>query len=233
MLDMASTSALAPGPADLSRKLAVSALCASFFGVCITTYVMFVPGHPYLTQVLASAIKVPIILLLSYSVSTAIFVVIAHFILRALSPTSILSLTSDCLIVTATTLGGLGPLLALIASRGNYSVLIYSAYSAFALSGVAGCVEFYRRVRSVHRRCRRRTLLLASAVWLCLFGALECQIGWSLRPIVGWTGQNFTWFRHDDAKIWNQMVCEGRNLEHGGVSFPAAGQQNDATKGPC
>jgi hypothetical protein len=44
------------------KRAAIIVTCAVFFGASLTTYVMFVPGHPYMMQVVASCIKVPALL---------------------------------------------------------------------------------------------------------------------------------------------------------------------------
>lgn len=220
-------------PAGTPQKLVIALLCAALFGVCVTAYVIFVPGHPYLMQVIASAIKVPIIIILSYSIAAALMITIAKVPFGSISTAQLLDAATECLIVAGISLGMFGPIIALIASMGNYSILIYSSYAAFALSGVAGSLGFYRRLRLNSPLRTRPTLIFVSCIWMIIFGVLECQIGWTMRPIVGWTGQHFTWFRHEHVQIWNQAYCEARNLQRGGVSFPTQGQQNDNKKWPC
>jgi hypothetical protein len=217
----------------LSTRIIVPLLCASFFGICLTAYVILTPGHPYAMQILASAIKVPVVLLTSCVMSTIALWCIVRILLRELSAADILPSAIQCLFVNGMTIGALGPLLAAIASQGNYSATIFAAYGAFAFGGAAGCVGFYRKLGATHYKSRRWSRLWVSAIWTVLFALIGAQLGWSLRPIVGWTGETFVWFRGGDASIWDQMRCEGRNLQHGGIRFPSKDQPSDPKQWPC
>jgi hypothetical protein len=215
----------------LSMKCLLICIGSSFFGICLTSYIIFIPDHPYEAQVLSSAIKIPVIILVG-TVVASLAVILANRMFRPSRPTSLIaSGAMDCLSANAAALAALGPVMALIGAAGNYSVTIFSAYAAFALAGAVGCGAFFLRI-GLGRDADPPTVALA-LIWCLFFGVIGAQTGWSMRPIVGWTGQKFAWFRTSHATLWDQMRCEGHNLERGGVRFPRAKEQSDTKSWPC
>jgi hypothetical protein len=109
--------------------------------------------------------------------------------------------------------------MALLNSFGNYTIIIFASYAAFAVAGLWGCASFYFRMKRENARIAASALGI-SIIWAILFGPISAEVGWSIRPFVGWTGQPFEWYRSDSTQLWEQLSTEMLNLRVGGLSFP-------------
>jgi hypothetical protein len=213
--------------------LAIAIACAAFFGACLTSYVMFVPGHPYQMQVIASIIKVPTFLLISLLLSTIVIVASAKLIDRSISVKTVAKAAFYCYFVTSICLAILGPVIAILSLLGNYSIVILTSYLAFILAGSIGSFSFFRHLAGGSEVRNASTKYVVTLIWCLCFGLISADVGWSLRPFVGWTGQPFAWLRDDQTHIWNQIVCETRNMRFGGIRFPSAGEESASKAWPC
>ncbi len=205
-------------------------LCASAFGICLTSYVLVVPGHPYQMQTIASAVKVPLIVLISAMISifAAVLVVYAHT--KSLLIDVVVDGALECVWKMGIALGVFSPIVAAIALTGNYSYTVLFSYAAFACAGMFGCYGF---VKVLNNEGAFRPRRLVQFIWTLSFCFAVAQSGWVLRPLIGWTGQSFAWFRADQTMLWDQMRCEARNAKRGGIRFPSASEMSDSKQWPC
>jgi hypothetical protein len=191
-----------------ARSLSLIALaCASFFGLCLTSYVAFVPGNPYKMQVLASAIKVPVLLVLGASVAFAIVLLLCRLARARIEGRALARPAFDCFVATSLSLAVLGPFVALLSILGNYSITIFVAYGAFSLAGLVGCLVFHGGLaqgRGPLTPSSRRAITFA---WCLCFGLVSAEGGWLMRPFVGW--------------------------RFGGIRFPGAGEASDTKQWSC
>jgi hypothetical protein len=78
-----------------------------------------------------------------------------------------------------------------------------------------------------------RGFLILSLVWCVFFTSSTANVGWELRPLVGWTGQPFELIRANPSHMWDQIMCEMKNMRFGGVHFPSAGEDSPTKAWPC
>jgi hypothetical protein len=153
--------------------------------------------------------------------------VLSKFFDRGLDKRTLLKASFSCIVGTAISLAFFAPFIAVLNSFGNYTIVIFASYAAFAVAGIAGCVAFYLKLAGLDASNASSSLaspksaLKVSAIWLVLFGLVGAEVGWSIRPFVGWTGQPFEWFRRDHTQIWDQLSTEADNLRSGGLLFPS------------
>lgn len=200
-------------------RLARTVVAGMWFGLCMTAYVLFVPGHPYRMQVIASLVKVPALLLLTPTVAFIPTSAVARLIGAGVCWRTLARWAAGSIAATALTLVPLGVIVGLSCVTKNYSTVVLCSYAAFALAGAVGVWSFARAAKSVAGACRRRVLIVA---WAIAFGLVGARIGWAIRPLVGWTGQTFTWFRSEPTGMFEQIYWEVWNLSHfGGARFPS------------
>lgn len=201
----------------------------AFFGACLTAYIMFVPGHPYILQTISSIIKLPLIFFLSTIVAATITSLFARITRKSLRGRAIARGSLVALFMTSTFLFVLAPVIAVLSSQGNYSEVILASYAAFLISTLVGALFFYLHTMQL----AEGGFLATSLVWCVLFATSTANIGWELRPLVGWTGQPFQLVRTDNGHMWSQVVCEMKNMRFGGIHFPSAGQDSMTKAWPC
>jgi hypothetical protein len=207
---------------SFSKRAVIVTICSVFFGASLTTYVMFMPGNPYIMQVVASCIKVPALLFLCPLIALYPTLLLSKVFDSNMGAYAILKASFSCIVAIAICLALCAPFIAILNSFGNYTIVIFASYGAFALAGLVGCVAFYLKLKSAGvPSSSPKSALRISAIWLVLFGLIGAEVGWSIRPFVGWTGQPFEWIRPDSTQIWDQLIAETQNLRIGGLSFPS------------
>jgi hypothetical protein len=205
---------------SLPTRVMIVGASAVCFGASLTSYVMFMPGHQM--QVLASCLKVPALLLLSPLIAVYPTLFLSKFLDRNVRARALLKASFSCVFWMAICLALIAPLVAVINTFGNYTVVIFVSYAAFAAAGVIGCIAFYHKLNHIEQSSRSSNAALKiAAIWSVLFGLAGAEVGWSIRPFVGWTGQPFEWYRADNTRMWQQLNTEAQNLGVGGLSYPS------------
>jgi hypothetical protein len=191
---IAAGGALAP----LVRSALLTGLVgAAIFGLALGAY-----GGTVL-QLLASAIKLPLLL-----VATAVICLPSFYVLqswRAVRPLDV----SQTLALQAVTLGALGlvwaslapPALFLITSTRDYRLSQFLALTIGAAGGAVALLVLYSGCRALccpeddTLRRRRPTFLLP---YFVIFGVVGGQLSWMLRPVIGSRSLPFQIFRPFD-----------------------------------
>lgn len=179
-------------PRSLLRLVALSLVCDLFYGAMMGTFGGL--GSERIWQVVFSAVKVPLLLGVTFAVSVPSF-----FILNTL-----FGLRDDfaaSLRALATTQAGVSIVLASLApftllwyaSSANYqSAILFNTlmFGVASLSGQRLLVALYRPL--IERDARHRKLLVA---WLIVFALVGIQMAWMLRPFIGEPNSAVTFFR--------------------------------------
>ena len=110
---------------------------------------MFMPGHPYMMQVVASCIKVPALLFLCPLIALYPTLFLSKLFDRDMGAYVLLKASFSCVVATAICLALCAPLIAILNSFGNYTIVIFASYGAFALAGLIGCVAFYFKLEQI------------------------------------------------------------------------------------
>ena len=215
-------------PTPSSLQLFIIIIVAGIiFGLCMAFHVFVHPGHGYHAQVVASLVKVPLFLIVTLILVFPFLYGLSRLLRIPLRAGKIWRLATASVAATALALAGLGPVVAVCCAANNYSVVVLTSYACFILAGLIGAGFFRKylalRVTGEHAIAPgiRRQNNRLTVGWIFLFGITAGQIGWMMRPFVGWTGQPFEWFRTDRTMIYEQIYYECVNLFHeGGLKFP-------------
>jgi hypothetical protein len=229
-------------PRQLSPVLLKAMVFAMWFGLCTTTYTLFVHGHDYQWQVLASVVKVPLLFFTALLVSFVPLYLMSRLLGLGLRAIVLWRLAGASVAVMALALAPSGLLIAVCCMTRNYSIVILTCYVVFMIAGLAGvlfflvslhrCASLPTAAGSSEAPTRSRRGWKANALglgWAVCFALVAAEVGWDIRPIVGWTGVPFSWFRHDDARMYEQVYYELVNMTHdGGARFPEANKPDRA-----
>jgi hypothetical protein len=155
-------------------------------------------------QIVFSAIKVPMLLLVSFCLSMPSF-----FVLN-----SVLSVRSDFYIVVralvaaqaglTVVLASLAPLTAFwyVSDQDYQAALTFNA-AMFGVATLCGQWLLRRTYRSLIAQNLRHRLLLI--VWLIIYSFVTVQMAWVLRPFIGSTGSPVSFFRRE---AWGNAYVE-------------------------
>jgi hypothetical protein len=160
-------------------------------------------------QILISAAKVPMLLMVTFAISLPSFFVV----------NTLLGLRSDFAAVMRALAGGQAGLTIVLASLAPYTLLWYASFANYTLALLFNGVMFaiatfsaqailrswYRPL--IARNPRHRWLL---RVWLLLYAFVGIQMAWVLRPFVGSPDMPVQFFREES---WdNAYVIIGRMI---------------------
>jgi hypothetical protein len=189
---------------ELQRLAVIIVACGLFYGACMGTSAG-ISGDRWL-QVLYSALKVPLLLAVTFSVSVPSFFMMNTLLglrddfwvsLRALAATQA---------AVSSTLASLAPFTLLwYASSSHYLGAILFNVAMFAIATLTG-----QRLLAVHykpliaKNERHRQLLFG---WLFVFALVAIQMSWMLRPFIGDPNSPVTFFRQDGWSNAYEMLA--------------------------
>lgn len=179
-------------PDVLRRSLLVALAGAAAFGLSVGFH-----GGSW-AQILASAIKMPILLLGTAALCFPAFFVLQSW--RAPRPLAIgesLALQSTMLGAVALVWGSLAPpVLFLVTSTQHYRLSQFLAVVVGAAGGVVGLGVLLSGYRSLCRNAETgRSGGLFLATYFLLFSLIGGQLAWMLRPFIGSPEIGFSFFR--------------------------------------
>ena len=152
------------------------------------------PEGPRLLQIIYSAVKVPILLLVTFAIALPSF-----FVLNTLLGTrddfgrSLRALVSAQAGLTIV-LAALAPLTAVwYLSVAKYQLAILFNALLFGVASIEAQVMLRRAYRGLIARNPKHRMLLR--IWLILFAFVGIQMGWVLRPFIGTPGRPTQFFR--------------------------------------
>jgi hypothetical protein len=186
-------------------------LCGSFYGGVMGSFA----GHGSMRwqQILFSAIKVPMLLGVSFVLAVPSFFILSSLLgLRDDFRTAIRAVAAAQGGV-AITLASMSPFVALwYASCADYAWAILFNGIMFAVATLIGQILLRRFYQSlIHRNPRHRNMV---RTWAIVYAFIAIQMAWVLRPFVGGPGEATTFFRQGawgnayvmiGELIWNSM----------------------------
>jgi len=198
------------GALSLLVRLAIMMLCAACYGAVLGSSGGITEQG--VKQSMYSAIKVPMLLTVSFAIGLPSFFVF----------NTLFGLRADFVDVVRTLVGGQAVLTVVLASLAPYTLLWYASFESyvgaqlfsgamFALATFAAQAVLRRRYRPlIARNSRHRWLLV---LWVVLYCFVAIQMAWVLRPFIGAPGLEVQFFRADS---WgNAYVILGRGLWNG------------------
>jgi hypothetical protein len=173
------------------RSSLTAAAGAALFGAAIGSYAQ----APL--QVLASMIKVPLLLVGTAALCFPSFVVVqALRSPRALSPLRALAVQTNALAVVGLVWGGFAlPAFFLVGTTGHYELAQWLAIAIGASGGLAGFSRFLAAHVACTDAATPRTALRSLVPYFLLFAVVGGQLAWTLRPFIGSPSLGFQIFR--------------------------------------
>lgn len=197
------TDALLRGEADLigsgraSSMAALALMIVGFgmwYGAVMGTFGGLAGDRPW--QILYSAVKVPILIMLTFAMSVPSFYVVNTLLgLRNDFPRVLRALLTTQAGLTVI-LTSLSPFTAFwYASGTSYQPAILFNGAMFAVASLGAQVILRREYGPLIRKDRTHRWMLG--VWIVLYIFVGIQMGWVLRPFVGSPGRPVQFFRED------------------------------------
>ena len=205
------------------RRAALAVAATSAYGLGMGAFGLAHGVETWREQLLANALKVPTLAALSFGLTCPIFLAAGALGGLRLPVTAALRLWAAAFAVFAAVLGALAPATGVVSVVCNYSFATLINLGFFAAAGLAAVAFVLRSVGTLHDATspgagRPLRPLIAFAGWALLFGVVGAQIGWRMRPLIGWHAAPFGWYRADGMSLWQGVVSEIHNiLTVGGV----------------
>ena len=176
------------------------------YGAVMGTYLG--PAGPRVTQMLFSAVKVPLLLLLTFAISLPSFFVLNTLLgVRDDFGDAVRALVATQAALTII-LASLAPITAFwYLSVGGYRQAILFNALMFGIASVAAQFLLRRLYRPLIARNAKHRLLLRA--WLLVFAFVGIQMGWVLRPFIGNPQAPTRFFR---AGAWGNAYVEVANM---------------------
>lgn len=167
---------------DLLRLCGIVVLFGMFYGGVMGTF--SATSLERTLQILYSAIKVPLLLLVTFLLSLPSFFVLNTLLgLRRDFAQAVQALITTQAALTVI-LSSLAPFTALwYASSADYNVAILFNAAMFAIASISAQLLLRRLYQPLVQRNRRHRALLR--LWLVIYVFVGIQMGWVLRPFVG------------------------------------------------
>ncbi len=175
------------------------------------------------SQMLASAIKVPVLYLLTILVCYPVLYVVIVIMGSRLSFLQTLCLILLALGLNAVLLASCAPIIFFFTVTGaNYHFLKLLNVAIFAFGGCWGMLGLWRGLVAM---CEQSDLYPRQAVrilqiWLLVFAFVGMQMTWCLRPFVGNPEMEFQIFRAQHGNFYEDVVKSAVQLVEGAVSPP-------------
>lgn len=198
-------------PGAIAPLLALALVCGVTYGALMGTFGGVLGERAF--QVLASALKVPLLLGATCALSLpSFFVLNTLFGLRDDFPKVLRALAASQAGL-AIVLVALGPITLLwYVSSPDYRLAILFNGVMFAAASAGAQVVLQRAYRPLIARDRKHRGLLRT--WLALYVFVGTEMAWVLRPFIGNPAQPVEWFRADSLgnayvevglMIWEQL----------------------------
>jgi len=172
-----------------------------------------------LLQVLTSAVKVPLLFLLSLAVCFPVLYIVLVLMEVRLSFKQTLALILMALTLDAVLMASCAPIVLFFVITGaDYSFIKLLHVAIFAFSGAWAMRALWQGLAAT---CEKSNLYPRQAVrilqvWILVFGFVGSQMAWSLRPFVGSPGLEYQLFRRDQTgnfygAVWHAVVNMGQD----------------------
>jgi hypothetical protein len=170
-------------------------------------------------QSLTSAIKVPVLFLLSLTVCFPVLYIVVVLMGARLSFVRTLTLILMALTLNSVLLASCAPIVVFFMITGSsYEFIKLLHVAIFGFSGLWAMLSLLHGLRAM---CERSDLYPRQAVrilriWVLVFGLVGTQMAWSLRPFVGSPGVEYQLFREGQegnfyTAVWHSIVSLSGN----------------------
>jgi len=183
--------------------LAIVVALSGFYGLIMGTSTGFSP------QMISSAVKVPVLYLLTLVVCYPVLYVVIVIMGSRLSFGQTFALILLALALNAILLASCAPIVLFFTLTGSgYDFLKLLTVLIFAFSGAWGMMGLWRGLVAM---CESSSLYPKQAVkilkiWILIYAFVGTQMAWSLRPFIGSPDLEFEVFRQNQAGNFYQAV---------------------------
>jgi hypothetical protein len=206
---------LAGGTGHLAvrRSFVYVVVLGAVYGLAMGLYASMTREPGTSEQLLSSAMKVPLLFLLSLVVTLPSFVVFSALLGVKLSPREAVRVIVAAILVNVAVLASFAPILAFFTiCTTSYPFLKMLNVLFFVVAGGIGVGFFRKLVASLEKahvperegvpqsptpeeRLTSRRLL---RIWVVIYVLVAGQMAWVLRPLIGTPDEPFVWFKFDD-----------------------------------
>lgn len=224
----------AAGAERVAVPIRIMVLCSLLFGaiygVCMGVYGGMNRGWDGTLQLVASAVKVPLLFMLTLLVTFPSLYVFSSLLRSQLRMQETLRLLTGAIAVNLTVLASLGPVVAFFTlSTRSYPFMVLLNVLMFTVAGAVGLGFLVRMLRSVFasgapvvapgageeegtRRPEPDRARWVFRVWLFIFAVVGAQMGWILRPFIGHPDLPFELFREQWSNFFAAVISMLRDL---------------------
>ena len=215
-------------PVHMPSLVVMNLVLAVVYGCCIGSFGLFGRDAPEYRQVLASAVKLPLMFLLTLGVTFPSLYVFNTLLGTQLRFAVLVRVLTCAMAILTTVMAALGPIVAFFsATTINYSFILLLNVAVLAVSGLFGVSYLIRLLTQPVTRPleiegegwshvpEQASIGKVFYVWLVVFGMVGAQMSWVLRPFIGSPRVDFTWFRPRDASFFEAVWKTLRLLVHG------------------
>ena len=194
--------------------LPIAALAAAY-GVFMGTFAVRSRGLDGLAQLVASTVKVPLLVFLTAAVTLPSLYVFSAILGSRLGLIHFVRVVSASCAITSAVAASLGPILGFFTvSTTSYAFMVLLNVGLLGVSGVVGTAYLMRMLGGVSRpvavdasedapratplhpaRTRTDPTVRIVWVWIVLYAVVGVQMGWVLRPFIGEPGTLFSLLR--------------------------------------
>lgn len=199
------------------------------YGMFMGLYALMRGGEGASLQVLATALKVPLLFLLTLVVTAPSLYVFSALARSRLSWRHTLRLLLAAVTVNLALLASFGPVTAFFTfSTESYPFMILLNVAFFAASGLVGLVFLRKALEHVFepppdalpaaaaptsapapRRSAPAPAARIFKAWILIYAVVGAQMGWILRPFIGAPSEPFQWFRERQSNffvaVWESL----------------------------
>ena len=200
-----------------ASELAIAALPLGVaYGLFMGLYAVMRGGAGAALQLVATALKVPLLFLLTLAVTLPSLYVLSALARSRLSFLHTLRLLLAAVTVNCALLASFGPVTGFFTlSTESYPFMILLNVAFFACSGMVG-LSFLRKALDAVFAGEPGTPASQGAAsqvfraWTLIYAIVGAQMGWILRPFIGAPNAPFQWFRARDSNffvaVWEAVL---------------------------
>jgi hypothetical protein len=184
-------------------------------------------------QSLTSAVKVPVLFLLSVAICLPVLYIVLVLMGARLSFAQTLALILLALALNSVLLASCAPIVLFFTVTGSdYHFIKLLHVAVFGFSGFWAMKALWQGLWAM---CEKSDLYPKRAVsilkvWILVFGFVGTQMAWSLRPFVGSPGLGYTLFRSGQAgNFYTAVWASARSLARGQAPAPVSDADPQAT----
>jgi hypothetical protein len=191
-------------------SLKLTLLLGAVYGACMGLFALSGGETGAWLQLVASALKLPLLFLLTLLVSFPALYVFSVLAGSELYFSPLLRVMLVSILVMVAVSASLAPILAFFTvSTTSYSFMVLLNVALLGIAGLIG-LNFLRKtllllLPAAELGARKGAATHIFRLWLLLFALVGGQMAWLLRPFIGKPHAAFTWFRPREASFFQSV----------------------------